>query len=331
MGGLVKGFLEPIAKRWSAAMGGPLLLFWLAGALVVMWRRGSATHPCHTPEFPAGIPCTIAAQRPLGPILLTAAATAVVVMSAWALSASASIALEVLAGRWGTSAIALAYTRRRVARHLARRKTLSAWRRVEPPAGLSGLDLAAWQSQNGWRATQKRVAYARYPRLSDPQYLLPTAVGNALVSVSAEARRTYGLDLAVCWDPFVRALEAPVRDELTAAATRVFARVQGLVCAAAAAFWAIVIPGVLPRLLWVVICALLVWGAHRSLRAGVDAYCRHVTDLFAIHRVRLYRALGVAPPSTAQDEAICGKTLSAVLSRTLPTGSAPVPYEWPTL
>ncbi|MFI6550106.1 hypothetical protein ACIBO9_43390 [Streptomyces prunicolor] len=149
--------------------------------------------------------------------------------------------------------------------------------------------------------------------------------------MSAEVGRKYGLNLALCWDPFVRTLEVPVRDELTAAATRIFARVQGLVCAVAAALWAIVIPGVLPKLLWVVICALLVWSVHRSLRAGVDAYCRHVTDLFVVHRVRLYRALGIAPPATAQDEVSCGNTLSALLSRTLPAGSAPVPYEWPSV
>lgn len=327
MGDLVKGLLEPIAKRWSAVMGGPLLLFWLAGALVVLWMRGSGTHPCRAPKFPAGVPCTIATQRPLGPIVLTAAATAIVVMSAWALSASAGFALEVLAGRWGTSRIALAYTRHRMARHHARRSDL-ARRRQTPPAGLNGDNLDAWNSQNGWRAPRRRAAYARYPRVSDPQHLLPTTIGNALVSVSAEARRTYGLDLAVCWDPFVKALETPARDELTAAATRVFARVQGLVCAAAAALWAIVVPGVLPRLLWVTTCALLVWGAHRSLRAGVDAYCRHVTGLFAVHRIRLYRALGFTPPATAQDEESCGTTLSAVLSRSLPTGSPPVPYVW---
>ncbi|SHN14543.1 hypothetical protein [Streptomyces yunnanensis] len=329
MGDLVKGLIEPVAKRWSAVMGGPLLLFWLAGGLIVLWRRGSGAHPCRTPGFPVDAPCTIAAQRPLGLILLTAAATAVVAMSAWALSASAGFVLEVLAGRWGTSRIALVYTRHRMARHRARRSDLADRRQV-PPAGLNGEDLDAWQSQNGWRVTWRRAAYARYPRVSDYQPLLPTAVGNALVSVSAEARRTYGLDLAVCWDPFVKALETPVRDELTAAATRVFARVQGLVCAAATACWAIVIPGMLQRLLWVAMCALLVWGAHRSLRAGVDAYCRHVTGLFAVHRVRLYRALGFTLPATAQEEVSCGTTLSAALSRTLRPGSAPVPYEWPS-
>ncbi|MFI9630433.1 hypothetical protein [Streptomyces sp. NPDC052042] len=327
MGDLVKGLLEPIAKRWSAVMGGPLLLFWLAGVLLMLWMRGSGTHPCRTPGFAADVPCTIAAQRPWGAVVLTAAATAVVVMSAWALTASAGFVLEVLAGRWGTSRIALTYTRHRMARHHARRSDLAAWRHA-PPTGLADEDLDAWNSQNGWRATRRRAAYARYPRVSDPQHLLPTAMGNALVSVSAEVHRMYGLDLAVCWEPFVKALETPVRDELTAAATRVFARVQGLVCAATAALWAIVIPGVLPRLLWVATCALLVWGSHRSLRAGVDAYCRHVTGLFVVHRVRLYRALGLAPPATAQDEVSCGTTLSAVLSRSLRASSASVPYGW---
>ena len=222
-------------------MGGPLLLFWLAGALAVVWRRGSGKGLCRLPERHTEVLCTIAAQRPLGPILWAAAATAVIVMSAWALSASAAFALEILAGRWGTSKIALAYTRHRIARHRARRSDLATWRQA-PPAGLNRENLDAWHSQNGWRATRRRAAYARYPRMTDSHHLLPTSVGNALVSVSAEARRTYGLDLAVCWDPFVKALDAPVRSELTVAATRVFARVQGLVCAAGAALWAAVIP-----------------------------------------------------------------------------------------
>ncbi|WP_415951283.1 hypothetical protein [Streptomyces sp. KLOTTS4A1] len=310
-------------------MGGPLLLYWLTGALVVLWRRGAGTHVCRTSDSPVSVPCMIATQRPLGPVLLTAAATAIIVMSAWALSASAAFALEVLAGRWGMSRIALAWTRLRMARHHARRSELHAAQEEEPPVGLSAEGRKAWLSQNGWRTARKRAAHARYPRQRDRVPVLPTAIGNALVSVSTETRRKYGLDLALCWDPFVKALDAEVRDELIAAATRVFARVQGLMCAAAAGFWAILIPGIWPRLLWVSMCAGLVWAAHRSLRVGIDAYCRHVTDVFAIHRVRLYRALGLKPPAAVQEEVSCGLKLNAVLSRRIPAGSPPIGYEWP--
>ncbi|MFJ2419281.1 hypothetical protein [Streptomyces brevispora] len=271
----------------------------------------------------------IATQRPLGPVLLAAAATAIIVMSAWALSASAAFALEVLAGRWGMSRIALAWTQLRMVRHHARRSELYAAQEAEPPPGLSVEGREAWLSQNGWRTARKRAAHARYPRRRDRVPVLPTALGNALVSVSTETRRKYGLDLVLCWDPFVKALDAPVRDELIAAATRVFARVQGLMCAAASGFWAILVPGIWPRLLWVSMCAGLVWAAHRSLRVGVDAYCHYVTDVFAIHRVRLYRALGLEPPAVVQDEVSCGVTLNAVLSRGIAAGSPPIRYEWP--
>ncbi|MFD5395317.1 hypothetical protein ACFWJW_13960 [Streptomyces sp. NPDC127097] len=329
MGGLVKGFVEPIAKRWSAAMGGPLLLFWLAGTLIVLWRRGGGTHPCRVPEPWAGVSCGIAAQQPVGPIVLSAAALALVVVSAWAASASAPFVLEVLAGRWGTSRPALAHTRRRIVRHRAWRAALAG--HSVPPSGLTGDALDAWQVQSGWRGARRRAATARYPRPRDPEPLLPTALGNALISVPAEIRRKYGLELSVCWDPFVKALDAPDREDLTAAATRVFARVQALMCAVATTLWAVLLPGWWPRLLWIAVCGLFVWAAHRALRAGVDAYCLHVGDIFAVRRVRLYRALGIAPPASSAQEVPSGEILSATLSlslSTLPNGPTSIPYDW---
>lgn len=328
MGGVVKGLIEPIAKRWSAAMGGPLLMFWLAGALIVIWREGASTRPCQASMVPTRTLCTIAGQGSVGTIVLSSTATALFVVSAWALSSSAGFMLEILAGHWGTSRIALAHTRRRTARHRARRTALASVRTAPP--GLSGDRLDAWRVQSGWRAARRRAASARYPRPRDPEPLLPTALGNALISLPAEIRRRYGLDMGVCWDPFVKTLEAPARDELTAAATRVLARVQGVICAAAACVWGVLLPGFWPRLVWVAGCSMLVWSAHRALRAGVDAYSRHVGDLFTVHRIRLYRALGFAPPATTADEVHCGETLSAFLSRALPPGSASMPYDWPT-
>jgi hypothetical protein len=327
LGDLVKGLIEPIAKRWSATMGGPLLMFWLAGALIVLWPKGSGAPPCHASMFSADKLCTIAGQGVVGPIALSSTVTALVVISAWALSASATFVLEILAGNWGTSRLALAHTRRRTARHRSSRTALAS---VGPtPPGLSGDRLDAWQVQSGWRAARRRAASARYPRPRDPEPLLPTALGNALISLPAEIRRRYGLELVVCWDLFIKTLETPARDELAAAATRVLARVQGVVCAAAACVWGLLLPGFWPRLIWVAGCSMLVWGAHRALRAGVDAYSRHVSDLFALHRIRLYRALGFAPPATTADEVQCGDTLSAFLSRALPPGTAPMPYNWP--
>lgn len=46
MGELVKGMVEPLAKRWTAAMSGPLVLFWLAGALLVALRHGGLPDVC---------------------------------------------------------------------------------------------------------------------------------------------------------------------------------------------------------------------------------------------------------------------------------------------
>ncbi|MEU9407417.1 hypothetical protein AB0E08_17270 [Streptomyces sp. NPDC048281] len=241
MGGLVKGLIEPIAKRWSAAMGGPLLMFWLAGVLIVLWPKGNSARPCHASMVPADKLCTIAGQGVAGPILLASTTTALVVLSAWALSSSASFMLEILAVRWGTSRLALAHTRRRTARHRARRTALTSDRPAPPE--LSGDRLDAWRVQSGWRAARRRAMSARYPRSRDPEPLLSTALGNALISLPAEIRRRYGLDLGACWDPFVKTLEASVRDELTAAAPRVLARVQGVICAAAASVWAVLLPG----------------------------------------------------------------------------------------
>ncbi|WP_329173276.1 hypothetical protein [Streptomyces sp. NBC_01477] len=327
MGTLVNGFIEPIAKRWSTAMSGPLLLFWLAGTLVVYWPRGTGSRPCHDPAAPAKPLCALAHQGAAGAALASASATTAVVISAWILTSSATFVLEVLAGRWGTTRFALACTRYGITRHARRR---IAFRAGHPtPSGVTGERLAAWQVQNGWRNARRRAALARYPRLRDPDPLMPTTLGNALVSVPAEIRRQYGLDLRYCWDPFVRALEPSVREELTAAATRVLARVQGVICAVATAVWCVLLPGWWPRLVWLAGCAALTWGAHRALRAGVNTYCCHVRDLFTLHRARLYRALAFALPATTVDEVPCGETLSMFLSRSVPPASAPVTYSWP--
>jgi hypothetical protein len=93
----------------------------------------------------------------------------------------------------------------------------------------------------------------------------------------------------------------------------------------------VLLPGWWPRLFWITVCVLLVGAAHRALRSAVDAYCRHVGDIFALHRVRLYRALGITPPASSAQEVTSGEILSAALSlslSTLPNGSTPIPYDW---
>lgn len=216
------------------------------------------------------------------------------VLCAMGLSAVASPLLEMLAGKWGTSAPVVAFARLRTARHAVRRERLAGRAGdLSGPGDLAGDRLAVWRTQNAWRRTGARRLWSHYPRRRDE--LRPTAVGNALHGVAAGIERNYGLSLPVCWGPFVECLESTARERLVASATRVSGRTQALICAAVAPLWALVLTDAVARLCWLVACALCVWGAYRALRSGVEQYCEHVRDVFAVHRVRLYHAAGFAP------------------------------------
>lgn len=326
MGELVKGMVEPLAKRWTAAMSGPLVLFWLAGAVLVAHAHGGRPNICRTGLWgPAEPACRLMGQGAWGMVLAGATATAVMVLCALGLSAVASPLLEVLAGKWGTSPPVLTFALRRTTRHAARRERLDARAHdLNGPGDLVGDRLAVWRTQNAWQRTAARRTWSHYPRRRDE--LRPTAVGNALHGVAAGIDRNYGLSLPVCWGPFVECLESTARERLIASATRVLGRTQALVCAAAASVWAVALPGALAPLCWLAGCALCVWGAYRSLRSGVEQYCEHVRDVFAVHRVRLYRAAGFPPPASTAEEVEHGRLLTRALAMEL---TDEIVHVWP--
>ncbi|MCF3178657.1 hypothetical protein IPZ70_01640 [Streptomyces polychromogenes] len=327
MGDLVKGMVEPLAKRWTASMSGPLLLLWLSGALIHLHQRGGPGHACVKPGYLARAGCQIAKQGAPGAVLLTAALAAAVLLSGVALSAVASPVLEMLAGRWGTSAPVVAYARHRTARHARRRAVLDARSRAAAaPAHYSPQAQVTWQAQSAWRRDRALRSWSHYPRRAAD--LRPTSVGNALVGVCEQIRRDYGFELPVCWGPFVECLDTAARDRLMASATRVLGRTQALICAVAAAAWALLLPGLVAKALWIALCAACAWGANRALRSGTEAYCAHVCDAFAVHRIRLYRATGIEPPATTTDEPRSGKVLTDALAMRLAPGESR-PFRWP--
>ncbi|MFI2084499.1 hypothetical protein ACH43Y_29605 [Streptomyces rubiginosohelvolus] len=326
MGELVKGMVEPLAKRWTAAMSGPLVLFWLAGALLVAHGQGGLPGVCDAGLWGiAGPACRLMDQGVWGAVLAGAAATAVMVLCALGLSAVASPLLEILAGRWGTWPPVVTLALRCTNGHAARRERLDTRARdLSGPGDLVGDRLAVWRTQKAWRRTADRRKWSHYPRRRDE--LRPTSVGNALHGAAAGIERNYGLSLPVCWGPFVECLEPTARERLIASATRVLGRTQALVCAAAASVWVVAVPGSVARLCWLAGCALCVWGAYRSLRSGIEQYCEHVRDVFAVHRVRLYRAAGIAPPPSTAEEVERGRLLTRALAMEL---TDEVVHVWP--
>ncbi|MFE1366574.1 hypothetical protein ACFW84_20350 [Streptomyces anulatus] len=326
MGELVKGMVEPLAKRWTAAMSGPLVLFWLAGALLVTHAHSGLSGICRRGSQGLAEPaCRLMSQGAWGVVLAATAATAIIILCALGLSAVASPLLEVLAGKWGTIPPLMALALRRTTCHAARRKRLDAQARdLSGPGNLVGDRLAVWQIQNAWQRTAARRMWSHYPRRRDE--LRPTSVGNALHGVAAGIDRNYGLSLPICWGPFVECLESTARERLIASATRVLGRTQALVCAAAASVWAVALPGALAPLCWLAGCALGIWGAYRSLRSGVEQYCDHVRAAFAVHRVRLYRATGFAPPASTAEEVERGRLLTSALAMELTDDIA---HTWP--
>jgi len=177
------------------------------------------------------------------------------------------------------------------------------------------------QKMFGQLATSKLSAYARadlvlllYP--PRPEQRMPTRFGNILRAAELRPQIRYGLDTYVCWPRLWLVLPKETRDELVAARKNLNLLVQLLT-------WGmlfVVVSQVLSFVggLWVwwgLIAGILVivYLYHISIEAAVT-YGDLLTSAFDIHRIRLYQALRLPPPSTT-DELAAGHQVTAYLFR----------------
>ena len=164
-------------------------------------------------------------------------------------------------------------------------------------------------------------AESRLRRLfpSDPAWLLPTRLGNALRAAETRAGEPYGLDAVVAWPRLypllpdgVRALVDDQRDGLDLAARfcAVFAAAAAvsLVLLATHGWWLLVPAG----------CLLLAWLSYRGAVAAAVAYGEGIRAAIDLHRFDLLTAMHLPLPATLEQERAVNEQLSLFLRQSWP-------------
>jgi hypothetical protein len=164
-------------------------------------------------------------------------------------------------------------------------------------------------------------AESRLRRLfgSDPDWLLPTRLGNALRAAETRAGEPYGLDAVVAWPRLypllpdgVRALVDDQRDALDLAARFcvIFATAAAVSLALLATHgWWLLVPAA---------CLLLAWLSYRGAIAAAIAYGEGIRAAIDLHRFDLLGALHLPLPATLEQERAVNEQLSLFLRQSWP-------------
>jgi hypothetical protein len=314
MGDLAKGLVEPLARRWSRAMGGAVVCFWLVGLVLCLARTPPRRLDCARDDAPgARLVCLLTRHGGFGIGVATAVALGIVVVSALLSVWFAPGVLNLLSGAWPDVPPLRWWARRRTEAHRARRGNLV--RALQPATD----DVLAVR-----RAGAASVARRHYPKGGTT--LQPTRIGNAVAATEQRVAERHGLDLELCWRPLVQVIDQPARTRLETASSLIVARAQAVLCAAALLVWTPLLPTPWARAGYAAGCLLLVLLACRVVAGAVEAYCDAAEDTFLVHRAALYRALGFPLPTTTRTERAHGGELSKYLAK---RALSPVTYDWP--
>ncbi|TDC70801.1 hypothetical protein E1200_04125 [Actinomadura sp. GC306] len=334
MNKLLETLAIPWTRRWSGQVAASAVVFWTLGAYLVLVTGPDRSRGC--PARNDGLLvvwCRAERYGTTGLVLTGLLATAAVLGSALVVAASAPRVLELFTSDHRGGPV----SRWLLHRALARRRRIS---RVTPPAvarqpptptpdpGLLerlpvvGKRLArrrrlvraerrrSREVQEERRSSAASAELRRYPRAD--ALLAPTRVGCLLAALTERVEHRHGLDLPLCWELFLAVLPAEPRRRLEDEARRVTVRVQILVWTSAALLWTPLFPGGW-RAVWVLAVLLFVRIAHSGLRDAVEVYCDLVEVSVALHRDRMYTALGWTPPESTAAERDLGRALSAYL------------------
>jgi hypothetical protein len=164
-------------------------------------------------------------------------------------------------------------------------------------------------------------AESRLRRLfpSDPAWLLPTRLGNALRAAETRAGEPYGLDAVVAWPRLypllpdgVRALVDDQRDGLDLAAR---------FCAVFAAAAAVSMALLAPHGWWLLVpaaCLALARLSYRGAVAAAIAYGEGIRAAIDLHRFDLLTAMHLPLPATLEQERAVNEQLSLFLRQSWP-------------
>ncbi|MBO4204571.1 hypothetical protein [Micromonospora echinofusca] len=308
---LVGAVVDPIAQRWTPRTIGAALLFWTVGALVyVLTHPAAAT--CRTPSPGDGaVWCRLVALGPAGTVLTAVAGLAVLFGSAQFVAALAPALTHLLAGAyWPAGSWWAGLTRARVRRQTRIRQRLA----TVPPDDTTAAP---------WAEARIRARLRRYPGGTPPA---PTRLGNVFAAMGQRVADRHGLRITACWASFVTVLPEPDRLRLTEQSTAVLGRAQAYGWALLAAGWAALLPGPVPVALWLVAVLIVVALSYLALCHSAEAYADLIEGLLAVHRLALYRAVGLPAPASTGDEPASGALLSDYLAD---GAAATVDLTWP--
>jgi hypothetical protein len=280
-----------LAERWVAVVLTPAFVFWAAGLLAWVDRRGWSDGWRDIGEW-------IAALSSAEQLALLVGTLLGVTISGVIVQRLTRPLIRALEG-YGWPA----FLRRRLVERRAERIERDERRHQE----LAG-ELAEGTTTHASEYSELDTRLRRVP--TDPADRMPTRVGNILRAAERWPLQKYGLDPVKCWTALWLALPQDARTELGEARGQLDGAVAALAWALLACVWVV-------WAWWALPAGLIVAAAiHRGwVRSSAEGYGAMLESTFDVHRWRLYDALHLEPPSSAADERAHGEALTDYLWR----------------
>jgi hypothetical protein len=280
-----------LAERWVAVVLTPAFVFWAAGLLAWVDRRGWSDGWRAVGDW-------IAALSSAEQLALLVGTLLGVTISGVIVQRLTRPLIRLLEGYvWP------AFLRRRLVERQAERIGRDERRHQELSRELAEGTTTHAAEYAGLDTRLRRVP-------TDPADRMPTRVGNILRAAERWPFHKYGLDPVKCWTALWLALPQEARTELGEARGRLDGAVAALAWALLACVWVV--------WAWWALPAGLVAAAavHRGwVVSSAEAYGALLESTFDVHRWRLYEALRLEPPSSAADERAHGEALTDYLWR----------------
>ncbi|PSB24757.1 hypothetical protein [Stenomitos frigidus] len=287
-------FLESLggklAEQWAANLLTPAFIFWSGG--LAAWIDKFGWNRLQQWFTQLDEPLQIAVL--VSSLLLVAA-------TAFAIQRFDLTVLRFFEGYWPTwmnflRRRLLAQQRQRVNRLNTRWQALAAQRDQE---GLTAEEVDEFVAID-WRLRQVPA---------QPDRMMPTSLGNLLRAAESQPRDKYGLDAIICWPRLWLVLPEAIKQNLqeTRAELNTAARVW---------LWGILFLIWAVWAWWAIPVALLVaWFAYGWMLGAAATYGDLLESAFDLHRLDLYQALHLPPPSSPAEERPLGRQLTEYLWR----------------
>jgi hypothetical protein len=140
------------------------------------------------------------------------------------------------------------------------------------------------------------------PPLPTDVPLEPTFLGNVFAASRQRILHTDGLYLQGCWHVLLAVLpqEHRVRLEVTSAA--LLSRAQAVTWSVVSVVWAVWLPDLTWKALWVLGCLVGAYGGYRGMCAAAGSYCDQMEAIVSVNRPLLYEKLGLPPVMLTPDQ-----------------------------